>query len=56
MRFALINTESGLVENVIELDADSDWVVPDRCEIVESDTASPGWMYSDGELRPGPEV
>jgi hypothetical protein len=50
MRYAVINTNLGVVENVIELDDDSDWPIPDGCGIVESDIAGPGWAYSAGEF------
>ncbi len=57
MRYALINIASGLVENVIELDADSNWPIPDGYIVVQSDICSPGWDYINGELvAPPPPV
>jgi hypothetical protein len=50
MRYAVINTNTGLVENVIELDEGGDWSAPEGCEIVESDVAGPGWAYSAGKF------
>lgn len=50
MRYALINTATGAVENVIELDEDSDWPIPEGHEVVASDIAGPGWTYSAGEF------
>lgn len=48
MRYALIKTETGLVENVIELDETGSWVPPDGYLVIRSDSANIGDTYTDG--------
>lgn len=50
MRYAVINTATGVVENLIELDQGNDWPVPEDHEVIQSDIAGPGWTYSAGEF------
>lgn len=54
MRYALIKSESGLVENVIELGDASDWTPPEGYQVVESDSANIGDTYHDGVFTPPP--
>jgi hypothetical protein len=50
MRYAVVNSETNIVENVIELDDGSDWPTPDGCYLVLAPTASPGDSYVNGEF------
>lgn len=54
MRYAMINISTGIVENVIEVDSDSDYTPPDGYEIELSDTANIGDTYADGVFTPPP--
>jgi hypothetical protein len=46
MRYAIIR--DGTVENTVELDEGATWSPPDGATLVPSDTAGPGWTYSEG--------
>lgn len=52
MRYALIVKKTGLVENVIELEEQHDWVVPKDRLIVPTDVAGPDWTYKEDEFEP----
>lgn len=54
MRYALINTVTGLVENVIELDPEGDLTQPDGYAVVASDSANIGDKYAEGVFAPAP--
>lgn len=49
MKYAVINA-NGHVVNIIELDADAKWTPPDNHTVAQSDTASIGWTYINGNL------
>jgi hypothetical protein len=55
MRYALVNQQSGIVENVIAIDDLNHWPVPGGFEIKQSDTANIDDVYSDGAFST-PEV
>lgn len=48
MRFALIKQDTGIVENLIELDTNSTWPIPPGYEVVASKTADIGMIYTNG--------
>lgn len=50
MRNALIDKSSNVVANVIVLDDDSDWPVPDGYEVVASEFADIGDIYDGKEF------
>lgn len=50
MRYALINIETGIVENVIELDNDTDWLPPEGYIVVRTDSGNINDTYNDGEF------
>lgn len=50
MRYALVDKTSYVVDNIIELDQNADWVCPDACELVQSDIANIGDTYSNGKF------
>lgn len=45
MRYAIIVSETGLVENVCEWDGVSEWTPAEGHVAVASDEAGPGWIY-----------
>lgn len=53
-RYAVIDMSTNIVDNTIELDDPSGWPVPDGFIIVETDIASIGWTYVDGEFHAPP--
>lgn len=55
MRYALLNDSAGIVENVIEIEDLDAWPLPEGCSLIQSDTASPGWILADGDLVAPPE-
>ncbi|MBB1614541.1 hypothetical protein A9978_19065 [Pseudomonas sp. UMC65] len=50
MRYAYINTATNIVDNVIELDPDSDWTPPAGFIVIQSDVVQMYWLYVDGVL------
>lgn len=58
--YAVINTETGIVENVVVWDGsvESGWSPPEGCIAIQSDVAGIGWTYVDGVFiaPPEPEV
>lgn len=54
--YAVINIETGLVENTVVLDGVSEWTPPDGTIVVQSDIASIGWSYADGVFSPPPDI
>lgn len=55
MRYALIDIQSGVVLNIVELDDPESWEVPEGCEMILSDKAGIGWVLVNGELK-APDV
>jgi len=50
VRKAIVETATGLVINVIEVESDDDggyshWACPDGCELIDSDKSGPGWTW-----------
>ncbi len=52
--YAIINIETGIVENVSVWDGIEPWSPPDGYIAIETTTAGPGWSYADGEFFPPP--
>lgn len=50
MNYAVINTATSNVENVILWDGESEWSPPDGSIAVQSDIAQIGWTYVSGEF------
>lgn len=53
--YAVIDVSTGIVVNTIALNAPEDWTPPDGYIVVQTDTASIGWTYSNGVFTPPPE-
>ncbi|WP_225773349.1 tail fiber assembly protein [Pseudomonas sp. Marseille-Q5115] len=54
--YAVINQETGLVENLVVWDGESEWSPPEGFVAVETEAASIGWTYSEGQFRAPPVV
>lgn len=54
--YAIINQETGLVENTAEWDGESEWPQVDGYIVVPSAEASTGWSYIDGEFIAPPDL
>lgn len=48
--YAVINSKSTVVENVILWDGETEWAPPEGYIALESDVAGIGWKYLKGEL------
>jgi hypothetical protein len=58
MRYAVINSQTNLVENVIIWDGVSQWTPPENCyvEPLTNPHAGIGWSFINGELSaPAPQ-
>jgi hypothetical protein len=54
--YMLVNSASGLVENVFVWDGESEYEIPEGFEAIESSLAGIGWSYSGGEFTSPPPV
>ena len=54
-RTALFNTETGIVENIIEVSTDANWQPDEGFSIRPSDTAQVGWLF-DGDNFNAPPI
>ena len=57
MKKAVVDTATGVVENTIVIDPDDDggyahWSCPDGCELIDADTAGPGWTWDGTVFSP----
>ncbi|QOF85440.1 MULTISPECIES: tail fiber assembly protein [unclassified Pseudomonas] len=52
--YAVINVETGIVENTVVWNGQEDWMVPDGYEVVETEDAGIGWSYIKGAFSPPP--
>lgn len=52
MRKAIINRATGLVVNVIELEARASWTPPDGHEVRSAGKAGPGWSWNGQRFLP----
>ena len=51
MRAAIVETVTGLVVNVIEIESDADWECPDNCELIDAgDRAEPGATWDGSQF------
>jgi hypothetical protein len=50
--YAIVNAASGVVENVITWDGESQWSAPDGFIAVMTDEAGIGWSYLNGQFSP----
>lgn len=58
-RYAVVQESDGLVANVILLNIEDEWPVPEGCFIVllgDNQPCGPGWYYIDGEFTDPQEV
>lgn len=53
-RHALFKTATGIVENIVELDAGSTWAPPSGCETRQSNTAQIGGRWDGTQFLPPP--
>lgn len=56
--FAVINSETGIVENVVVLDDVNAWTPPEGCEVKPlGENVGIGWTWADGQWiePPAPE-
>lgn len=54
--YAVINIDTGLVENTVVLDGVSAWTPPEGTIVVQTDIASIGWSYVGGVFSPPPDI
>lgn len=54
MNYAAVNTETGLVENIVLWDGESEWSPGEGYEAIQSDIAQIGWAYANGEFTAPP--
>lgn len=52
MRKAIVETVTGLVVNVIEIEPNADWTPPDGCDVLDAGDAGPGWLWDGQRLSP----
>ena len=57
MRKAIVETATGQVTNVIEIELDEDggfshWECPGGCELVDADNSGPGWTWDGSVFSP----
>lgn len=50
MNYAVINEETGLVENVILWDGETEWAPSEGLAAIQSNIAQIGWTYGNGEF------
>lgn len=56
MRYALIDVETNLVSNVIELEEDHSWTIPEGYFLQECTSAGPGWLWTGTSFEDITEV
>lgn len=55
--YAVVNEDSGMVENIIVWDGESEWSPPEGCFAVINDVgAGIGWSYANGAFTPPPPI
>jgi hypothetical protein len=57
MRYAVINSETNIVENIIAWDGLTEWTPPEGCytQILEDTAAGIGWSFVNGQwIEPTP--
>ncbi len=54
MRKAVVRQSDGFIENVIEIEPDSTWQIPEGCSLMDAENGSPGDTW-DGKKFVKPE-
>lgn len=52
--YAVINTKTGIVENIVSWDGESEWLPPDGTIAIPTDEGGIGWSYADGVFTEPP--